>query len=238
MNGLNLLTLSSVLLGPPGQADTTPTAAATAPATTVTTTLTSVVEPTTTPLVVTPPTVVPAATGGTAQAAPLDYLTQAAVPALGPFSIGFLLLSLIVLGAGLYFFFVGKNRWQRVHSLNYRTANTWSIYAMVLGGLGLLFVLFRVIELGGLNIRLWLYLLLLVMLGFAAYGAYYFFVQYPKLAAAFNKRQGGRAVKATARARTSTGTTGDAPTTPAVPKGNPGNPRGTSPRGERRRTKR
>lgn len=201
------------------------------------------VELASTPVVV--PTLPPA---GTLQGNPFsgDFLTQAANPPLGPFGVAFVLLSLIVLGAGLYSYFVLKNRWRRAHSLNYRTANFWGITAIALGAAGLLFVLFRILNLGGLNLRFWLYLLTLVMLGFGLYAAYFFTQLYPKQLAAWTKKQSPRTIKATTRTRTAPPTRAAgsakpaAPATPdaARPASNPGNPRGTSPRGDRRRTKR
>ena len=166
----------------------------------------------------------------------VDYLTQAAQPGLGLFSTLFLLLSAIVLGAGLYYYFVGKNRWRRVHKLNYRLANTWSVIGMSLGGLGVLFVLFRILGIEGLNMRFWLYLLLLVMIGFAIYGAYYFRTRYPAELAKFSKTQKGRSAATPARTRTQAPRAAN-PAAPVRPAGTPGNPRGTSQRGERRREK-
>ncbi len=196
----------------------------------------------TTPVVV--PTLPPA---GTLQGNPFsgDFLTQAANPPLGPYGTFFALLSLVVLGVGLYVLFGLRNRWRRSHSLNYRTANFWGITATALGAAGLLFVLFRVINLGGLNLRFWLYLLLVVMLGFGIYAAYFFTQVYPKQRAAWTKKQSPRTIKATTRTRTAAPTraagssaTPAAPAAPPKPAGPPGNPRGTSPRGDRRRTKR
>jgi hypothetical protein len=200
------------------------------------------VELASTPVVV--PTLPPA---GTLQGNPFsgDFLTQAANPPLGPFGAAFALLSLIVLAAGIYIYFVLKNRWRRSHSLNYRTANFWGIAAIGIGALSVLFVLFRLLNFDGLNARFWLYLLLLVMIGFAAYAAFFFTQQYPKQLATWSKKQGPKAIKATTRARTpaarSSGGSASTPATPAAPPkpaGNPGNPRGTSPRRDSRRTRR
>jgi hypothetical protein len=131
---------------------------------------------------------------------------------------------------------VGKNRWRRVHKLNYRLANTWSVIAMSLGGLGVLFVLFRLLAIEGLNLRFWLYLILLAMIGFAIYAAYYFRTRYPAELAKFSKTQKGRTAAAPARARPQA-TRPANPATPVRPAGDPGNPRRTSQRGERRREK-
>ncbi len=243
MNWLDLLATSSVIGASLVQTGTTTiTATATGGAATPTE-----VELATTPVVV--PTLPPA---GTLQGNPFsgDFLTQAANPPLGPFGAAFALLSLIVLGAGIYLFFVLKNRWRRTNSLNYRIANFWGIAAMAIGALSVLFVLFRLLNLNGLNLRFWLYLLLLVMLGFAAYAAYYFTQQYPRQRAAWAKKQSPRTIKATARARTAAptragaksssagGSSPEAPAAPPKPAGSAGNPRGTSPRRESRRTRR
>src|SRR4051812_23947692 len=169
MNWVNLLTLSSVLQGPGSQAAGTPTVAATPAATTAATTaataaatvattatatLTGGAAPTITSVVVTPPPIATAVAAPPA-ANPLsgDFLTSVANPPLGPFSIGFLLLGLILLGAGIYFFFVEKARWQRSNPLRYRATNTWSLFALILGLVSVLFVLLRVLGVPGLNIH-------------------------------------------------------------------------------------
>ncbi len=238
---LDLLTKSSVIVSTLVQTGTV-TSGITTTATVGGAATPTEVDLATTPVVV--PTLPPA---GTLQGNPFsgDFLTQAANPPLGPYGTAFALLSLIVLGVGLYVLFGLRNRWRRSHSLNYRTANFWGITATALGAAGLLFVLFRVINLDGLNLRFWLYLLLVVMLGFGIYAAYFFTQVYPKQLAAWNKKQSPRAIKATTRARTAAptragggGTTPATPAGPPKPAGDPGNPRGTSPRGERRRTKR
>ena len=244
MNWLHLLLASSGIIGPQGAGDPARSILARlvqTGTTTLPTTPTAVAEPFVTPVVV--PTLPPA---GQLNGNPLslDHLTSAAQPPLGPFGIGFALLGLILLAGGLYYYFVVKDRWKRSHALKYQTANFWSIVGITLGGLTLLFTLFRLLNFGGLNARFWFYLLGLVVLLAGAYAAYFFTQSYPKQLAAYAKRQGGtRGGKATVRTRTPAGTTRTpaAPgetAAPIVPKGDPGNPRGTSPRGDRRRTKR
>lgn len=243
MNWLDLLATSSVIGASLVQTGTTTiTATATGGAATPTE-----VELATTPVVV--PTLPPA---GTLQGNPFsgDFLTQAANPPLGPFGVAFALLSLIVLGAGIYLYFVLKNRWRRTQSLNYRLANFWGIALIAVGALSVLFVLFRLLNLAGLNLRFWLYLMLLVMIALGLYAAYFFTQQYPKQRAAWAKKQGSRTMKATTRTRTAPQTRAgaassrasapDAATPAAAPRpaGDPGNPRGTSPRRDRRRAKR
>jgi hypothetical protein len=218
----------------------------TVPATTpVTDTTISALTPTvpaTTPVIV--PTVPPVAPPPAANPLSPDYLTAAASPPLGPFGLAFLVLGLVILGAGLYYYFVVKNRWKRSNALKYRTTNFWSLSAIILGVASLLFVLFRVLNVGGLNIHLWLYLLTLVILGFGLYGAYFFTQVYPKQLAAQSKRvgaKGGKPAPRTSRpVATPRGSGRGAPPAEAAPadKGPSGNPRGTSPRGERRREKR
>jgi hypothetical protein len=166
-----------------------------------------------------------------------DYLTQAAQATPGLFSGLFLALSLALLGAGLYYYFVGKNQWRRVHKLNYQLANTWSVIAMSLGGLGVLFMIFRFAGIEGLNMRFWAYLLLLVMVGFAGYALYYFRMVYPPKLAEYNKTHKGKPVT-TARVATPRATGAVSAEDALREAGSAGNPRGTSARGARRREKR
>ena len=173
----------------------------------------------------------------------LDYLTQAAQSGIGILSGLFTLLSLILLLGGAYYYFVGRSRW-RLHRLNFRLAGFWSLVATVLGGLGVLFALFRVLGIEGLNARFWFYLLLLAWIGYGIYAAYYFRMRYPaelaKYLATLKPRKaatlaGGGAARAAAP-RSGRAAAPDS-TTVVRPTGSAGNPRGTSVRGERRREK-
>ena len=176
----------------------------------------------------------------------LDYLTQAAQSSIGILSGLFALLSLALLLGGGYYYFVGRNRW-RLHRLNFRLAGFWSLVATVLGGLGVLFTVFRLLGIDGLNARFWFYLLLVVALGFAIYAAYYFRLRYPaelaKYMATLKPRKAASLAGGAARsaARSATPRSGRAvppdSTTVVRPTGSAGNPRGTSERGERRREK-
>ncbi|HUS16346.1 MAG TPA: hypothetical protein VM536_15215 [Chloroflexia bacterium] len=167
-----------------------------------------------------------------------DYLGQAAQPGFGPFSLLYLLISLAVLAGGVYLYFVGKRRWHRVHKLNYRLANFWGVVGMTLGGFGVLFYLFRMLQVEGLNLRFWPYLMLLVMLGFAVYAFLFFRTTVlpqsyaTQLAKYMAKAKPVSAIKARAQAPRP-GNPAAAARTP----GSAGNPRGTSTRGERRREK-
>ncbi len=209
---------------------TTPPAAGTVTATTTLTTPAG----TATPLIAPQPTAIPAAPPP-ANPLSLDYLTQAAPAALGLFSGLFLILSLAVLAGGAYVYFMWRNRWRRANKLNYKVAGQWGTIAMSLGAAGIIFVLFRLMGLDGLNARFWLYLVLLIMIGFAIYAIYFFRVQYPARLAAYNQTRKVRTPTRAPAARTSQAR----PASPAPTRepGAPGNPRGTSTRGERRRTK-
>ncbi len=167
-----------------------------------------------------------------------EYFTEAAQPGLGWLSLVFLVLSAILLIGGAYVFFVYKNRWRRVHKLNYETANTWSMYALILGAVGVIFVVFRLLNIEGLNLRFWLYAVFLVMVVVAAIAAGYFRVRYPERLAAFEKNQKARGVSPAKQPRPQpTRSASTTPTAPERPAGSAGNPRGTSERGERRREK-
>lgn len=172
----------------------------------------------------------------------LDYLTQAAQSGIGVLSGLFTLLSLVLLLGGAYYYFVGRNRW-RIHRLNFRLAGFWSLVATALGGLGVLFAIFRVAGIDGLNARFWFYLLLLVWIGFAIYAAYYFRMRYPaelaRYLATLKPRKAASLAGGAARSATPRSGRAVAPdsTTVVRPTGSAGNPRGTSARGERRREK-
>ncbi|HMA35930.1 MAG TPA: hypothetical protein VKY74_15815 [Chloroflexia bacterium] len=181
-------------------------------------------------------TPVPAGAIDLARIASGDYLGQVGQVGVGPFSALFALMSAALLAAGLYFFFIGKNRWHRVHKLNYQVANFWSVAGMSLGLLGVLFVIFRLAGVDGLDNRFWFYLIFLIWLGFAAYAVYYFRLVYPGKLAAYSKTLKPRSPGAT-RARAQAARPAADGTPPARPVGSPGNPRGSSARGERRREK-
>jgi hypothetical protein len=177
-----------------------------------------------------------------------DYMFAPANPAIGIFSGLFAILCLALLGVGAYFYFVGNRRW-RVHKLHRKIAQFWSAVVMGLGGVGVLFTLFRQFNIEGLNDHFWFYLLLLVMIGFGIYAASYFRMLYPKELADYLSKQprkaGGARAGAVATpkatpprtARPATPTTPSPTARPERPPGTPGNPRGTSTRGERRREK-
>lgn len=213
--------------------------------TTLTATTTSGITATTSPFTLTgtlSPTLVPTVAAPVPPVAPPtpttsvgDYLGQAAQSDLGDLSIAFLIVSIIMLGVGAYFYFVGKRRWHRVHKLNYRLANFWSLVAMLLGAVGVVFVVLRMLHVDGLNARIWLYLVLLVWLGFGIYAAYYFRARYPQDLAKHNRTLKPRgAARPGARPAKPSGAAASAPERPG---GTAGNPRGSSPRGERRREK-
>lgn len=166
------------------------------------------------------------------------YWTEAAQTSLYLPSLAFLLLSAALLGAGAYFFFVGKNRWRRIHKLNYEVANTWSLYAMILGAVGVIFVAFRVLGIEGLNLRFWLYLVLLAMVIYAGVAAWYFQARYPVRRAVFEKTQKARGINpAKQQQRIQAERAASAAPPVAREAGSSGNPRGSSQRGERRREK-
>lgn len=191
----------------------------------ITPTVTSEIAATTTPVVL--PTLPPP--GQLSNPLSGDFLGAEAQTDFGPFSTFFLILGAVALIAGIYFYFVGKNRWRNTHRLNFRLANTWSVIAMALGAAAVAFVLFRLFDVDGLNLRFWLYLIGLVWAVFLGYAIYYFGARYRADLARFARSQRTRQPARTAAAATAL---------PERPKGTPGNPRGTSTRGERRRTRR
>ena len=185
------------------------------------------------------PDVAPTAVAATTQASSDFFASLGDTGVFGTLSAVFLVLGIIALAVGLWLYLVGKNRWLNVSRFNFRLANTWSLIAIAAGALAVLFALFRLLQVPGLDLRFWLYLVGLLWAAFIGYGIYYFTTRYrADLAAANAKQRGGRGASPS-RARSGGSTATNAATTaPARPKGAAGNPRGTSERGERRREKR
>ena len=104
-----------------------------------------------------------AAAQGSIRGNPLDwdYLTQSARPAMGPFAWVFLALMLALFGVSAYFYFYKRPEWKRTNSVLRRATERWAPYGLWIGGLGLFFLVLRVIQLDFFDKRIWLYLWLL-----------------------------------------------------------------------------
>jgi len=122
---------------------------------------------------------------------PLDwgFLTSAPNPPMGPFAYGMLALMLATLGAGGYFYFVKRPEWKRTNSVLHRAANRFAQPAIWLGVVGLLFILFRVVQFDFFNLRIWLYLWLLALVGLGIWFYLWYRNRYPKEIAKFTKVQ-------------------------------------------------
>jgi len=176
----------------------TPTALATGSAvqagTTVTATATSTnTTPTALPATPIPlPTTVPAAT---LQINPFDwnYLTSwPTEPKLGPFAIAYTLLLLAVIGVSIYFLRFRQPQWKGTNPVLYKAVSRFAYPALWIAGVGLLFIIFRIIPVDGLNLRFWLYLDLLALLGLGGWMIYWWRTSYPKEMAKFLKTQKAR----------------------------------------------
>lgn len=168
----------------------TGTAAATAAATSA---VTATTVPANTPV----PLPTAATSSGNLQLNPLNwnFLTSAApdgLGAFGPFAWIYLVLMLALLGAGAYFYFIKRTEWKRTNTVYRRAAERFAPPAMWLGGITILFMLFRVIHLDGLNIRLWLYLCFLALIALAVWFYYWYSRRMPGELAKFQKTQRAR----------------------------------------------
>jgi hypothetical protein len=133
---------------------------------------------------------------GSLQINPFDwnFLTSAppADARMGPFAWGFLALMVALLAATLYFVILKRPQWKRTNSVRYRAVNRWGQVGLWLSGLGLLFLLMRIVGLDFFNLRIWLYMVFLATLAIAAWFFYWYRTAYPKEVAKYQKAQRAR----------------------------------------------
>ena len=194
VNSHNFAVLYSVL------AQGTTTTTATIPVTTtaqVTATLTSTNAVTATNTI-TPATAVPLPTVGpqaSLQINPFDwnFLTGTPTePKIGPFAIVFLLLMVALLIVGAYLLRVKRPQWKGTNPVLFKAVNRFAPYALWIGALGILFLVFRIIPLDFFNLRFWLYLLFLATVALVGWVFYWYRTSYPKEMAKFLKTQKAR----------------------------------------------
>ncbi|MEX2425276.1 MAG: hypothetical protein WD401_00795 [Thermomicrobiaceae bacterium] len=116
-----------------------------------------------------------------------DYLTAPVeeTAVWGPFSIAFLIIFATGLFVAIFFSYDAPRRLQGRHLL-LRTIRRGTWIAIPVFSLGLLFFVFRVLQISalGLHMRLWLYLCLLLAIAIIIYFWYYIRTIYPRHAAA------------------------------------------------------
>lgn len=116
-----------------------------------------------------------------------DYLTAPAneMEVWGPFSIAYALIFLTGLFVAVFLNYDSNYR-LKDRRLLYRTVQRATWIAIPIFGGGLLFFLFRILEVSafGLHMRIWLYIFALAALIMAIYFWYYLRNVYPRLAAA------------------------------------------------------
>ena len=177
------------------------------------------------------------------------FLFSSPRPPMGPFSWACFALMIVLLGGSGYFYAVKRPQWKRTNTVLYRAANRWSQPGLWLAIVGLLLILFRLIGLDFFNLRFWLYLWFLVLIGIAAWFFYWYRTAYPKELDKFQKTQRARqympggAVKTPARQpdrtapkpvpqpRAAQKPSGSV-TTPAAKSSSPGKPSGDRKRGK------
>lgn len=159
---------------------------------------------------------------------PLDwnFLTSPAsiepsLGALGPFAWAFVVFMLALLGISGYFYYIKRNEWKRTNPVLRRAANRFAPPGMWIGGLGILFAIFRVVALPFFNLRFWLYLFIIAVIALAAWIIYWYRDSYPGEMAKFQKTQRARQYMPTAKkgsVRTQPAA-GNRPVRPAAPQG-------------------
>ena len=140
------------------------------------------------------PTAVPQSGQPNLQLNPFDwnFLTSAPrdpAPKMGPFAWVFLLLMIGLIAAGVYGYRVLRPRWKNTNTVWYKAVARFGQPAIWIGVLGILFLLFRIVELDFFNKRIWLYLVGLAFLGLVGWFYYWYRNSYPKEMARFQKTQ-------------------------------------------------
>lgn len=173
-----------------GTATLEATIAAATSVVTVTGTVTGTIAPLPTATVIPLPTAAPA--GGGMQLNPFDwnFLTSAPTePKIGPFAWIMLALCLGLVAAGIYAYRVLRPRWKNNNTVLYRAAARFGQPAIWIGVIGLFFLLFRAISLDFFNLRIWLYLVGLAVVGLAVWMFYWYRTSYPAEKAKYQKTQ-------------------------------------------------
>jgi hypothetical protein len=172
------------------------------------------------------PTVAPQSTGANLQINPFDwnFLTSSPTdPSIGIFAILFGILMVVLIVAAVYAYRVLRPRWKNINPALYKAVPRFGQPALWIGVLGLIFIVFRLVQLDFLNKRFWLYLVGLGLLGLLGWILYWYRTSYPNEIAKFQKTQKARQYmpgNAKAQVRGPIG-----PSTPvAPPKGSPSKP--------------
>jgi hypothetical protein len=122
-----------------------------------------------------------------------NYLTSTPTdPKLGPFAIAFFVLMLALIGASIYFLRFKRPQWKGTNPVLFKAVNRFAPYALWVGVLGIILLIFRLIPLDPFNLRYWLYLDFLALLGLAGWMLYWYRTGYPKEMAKFLKTQKAR----------------------------------------------
>lgn len=120
------------------------------------------------------------------------FLFSAPRPPMGPFSWACFALMVALLGVSGYFYAVKRPDWKRTNTVLYRAANRWSQPGLWLAIMGLLLILFRLVGLDFFNLRFWLYMWMLALLGVAGWFLFWYRTSYPKEQEKFRKTQRAR----------------------------------------------
>lgn len=136
-------------------------------------------------------------------------------PKMGPFSWLGLLLMAGLFAASAYFYLYRRPAWKRSNPVRYKAANRWGPAGLWLAILGLLLLLFRLVDLSFFNLRFWLYLWLLAAIGTTAYFAYWYRTAYPKEVARYEKTQRARQYMPGSTRAAARSTSGPSTPTPA-----------------------
>lgn len=121
-----------------------------------------------------------------------DYLTT--TPGTNEVFGAFATLFLVIFGIGFLVSLAVYSGWTRSvlrHPVLRRMAHRWSVFGLVVFGVGLFFFLIRLMQINpfGFGMRLWIWLSFLAFLGLAAYCVVDVLLNYKHQVAAFEERQ-------------------------------------------------
>ena len=171
-----------------------------------------------------------------------NFLTSAPGPddpnKVGPFGIAYLVLMVGLIAAAIYFLRFKRPQWKTTNPVLFRAVNRFAPYALWIGGLGILFLLFRVVSLDFFNKRFWLYLDFLAALALGGWIFYWFRTSYPKEMAKLQKTQKARQYMPSGSggkvpSRSTPVTTPPAKTSQPKPATTTGTPKGTTTSGSK-----
>ncbi len=113
-----------------------------------------------------------------------SYVTQTSA-AFGPYAWGFFIFQILILVAGLYLTFAHND----TIPIRKQILANLGIALIIIGGVGFLLGILRLVNVAGFAQRYWFYIVFLADLALAGYVTYYARTEYPRQLASASKQQ-------------------------------------------------